>query len=78
MEALKLSTPVHPIFHGIDFVNQVLREGNYFFAEVFKKAQEDFDHWFASADDFSQGFKDFFGRERYNKAAFALHQATER
>ena len=42
------------------------------------KAQKYFDAWFESADDFLQGFKDFFGRERYNKAAFELHQATER
>lgn len=31
---LKLSTPVHPIFHGIDFVNEALGEGNYFFADI--------------------------------------------
>src|ERR1700761_8999746 len=34
LEALKLDTPVHPIFHGIDFVNEALREGNYFFADI--------------------------------------------
>lgn len=36
-EALKLDTPVHPIFHGIDFVNEALSEGNYFFADIKKE-----------------------------------------
>lgn len=30
---LKLATPVHPIFHGIDFVNTELQEGSYFFGD---------------------------------------------
>jgi predicted nucleotidyltransferase/HEPN domain-containing protein len=34
LEALNLGTPIHPIFHGIDFVNEALREGNYFFADI--------------------------------------------
>lgn len=34
---LKLDTPVHPIFHGIDFVNEALSEGNYFFADIKKE-----------------------------------------
>lgn len=34
LEALKLSTPVHPIFHGIDFVNAALSEGKYFFDDI--------------------------------------------
>ena len=34
LEELKLETPVHPIFHGIDFVNEALREGNYFFDDI--------------------------------------------
>lgn len=104
LEALKLDTPAHPIFHGIDFVNAALSDGNYFFADIKRegiqlfntsryqlaekrefspveaqaKAQADFDHWFESANDFLQGFKDFFARDRYNKAAFELHQAAER
>ena len=78
LDELKLATPVHPIFHGIEFVNQELQEGNYFFAdikkegillfntsryqlaekrdlspaELQKKAQMDFDHWFESANGF--------------------------
>ncbi len=47
-------------------------------AEQQAKAQKYFDGWYASADDFLQGFKDFFKRERNSKAAFELHQATER
>jgi predicted nucleotidyltransferase/HEPN domain-containing protein len=34
LEALKLNTPVHPIFHGIDFVNAALSEGKYFFDDI--------------------------------------------
>jgi HEPN domain-containing protein len=104
LEALKLSTPVHPIFHGIDFVNEALREGNYFFAdikregillfntsryelaekremspaEVAKKAQDDFNQWFESANGFFKFYE--FGMKEGNLkgAAFQLHQATER
>jgi predicted nucleotidyltransferase/HEPN domain-containing protein len=104
LEALKLSTPVHPIFHGIDFVNEALREGNYFFAdikregillfntsryelaekremssaEVAKKAQEDFNQWFESADDFFRIAKSELSIDKYKTSAFNLHQATER
>lgn len=34
LDDLKMATPVHPIFHGIDFVNEALSEGNYFFADI--------------------------------------------
>jgi uncharacterized protein len=34
LDELKLATPVHPIFHGIEFVNLELQEGNYFFADI--------------------------------------------
>jgi HEPN domain-containing protein/predicted nucleotidyltransferase len=34
IEALKLPTPVTPIFHSIDFVNEALNEGNYFFGDI--------------------------------------------
>lgn len=34
IEELHLPTPVNPIFHGVEFVNHELREGNYFFAEI--------------------------------------------
>lgn len=104
LDELNLTTPINPIFHGIEFVNHELREGNYFFAEIKRdgvmlfttnryqleeqrefspkeaqiKAQEYFNAWFESANDFLQGFEDFFKRERYNKSAFELHQATER
>ncbi|MFL5763584.1 MAG: HEPN domain-containing protein [Bacteroidia bacterium] len=37
LEELKLDTPVHPIIHGIDFVNEQLREGNYFFDDIKKE-----------------------------------------
>ncbi len=34
---LKLKTPVHPIYHGMEFVNHELREGNYFFGDIKKE-----------------------------------------
>ena len=34
LEELNLPTPVNPIFHGIEFVNHELREGNYFFDDI--------------------------------------------
>lgn len=34
LEELNLPTPINPIFHGIDFVNAELRDGNYFFDEI--------------------------------------------
>ena len=37
LNELKIDTPVHPIFHGIDFVNTELREGNYFFDDIKKE-----------------------------------------
>ncbi len=43
-----------------------------------KHAQEDFDYWFESATDFLETFGFDFGRDKLNKAAFELHQATER
>ena len=41
-------------------------------------AQEDFGNWFKSANEFFTGFEDAFKRRHYKKAAFDLHQATER
>ena len=37
LQELKLSTWVHPIYHGVDFVNQQLGEGNYFFGDIKKE-----------------------------------------
>ena len=34
LDELKLNPPVHPIFHGIEFVNEALGEGNYFFGDI--------------------------------------------
>ena len=34
LEELNLPTRVNPIFHGIEFVNHELREGNYFFDDI--------------------------------------------
>jgi HEPN domain-containing protein/predicted nucleotidyltransferase len=37
LNELKLATPVHPIFHGMEFVNNELREGSYFFGDIKKE-----------------------------------------
>ena len=37
LNELKLSTPVHPIYHGMEFVNNELREGSYFFGDIKKE-----------------------------------------
>ncbi|MEO1486468.1 MAG: HEPN domain-containing protein [Bacteroidota bacterium] len=43
-----------------------------------QKAQEYFDQWFTSANEFLIDFQNAFERNSLNKAAFELHQATER
>jgi uncharacterized protein len=104
LDELKLATPVHPIFHGIEFVNQELQEGNYFFADIKKegivlfntsryqladkrdlspaemqrRAQADFDHWFDSANRFVVAYTSMMDNLYLNEAAFLLHQTTER
>jgi HEPN domain-containing protein len=109
LKELKLTAPVHPIYHGIEFVNHELSEGSYFFgdikkegillfttnryqladkramspAEVQAKAQRDFDNWFKSAGMFYEDFEANYKKgvkdaDYYKKAAFELHQATER
>lgn len=42
------------------------------------KAQEEFEHWFESANEFLWGFNSYMERKSYKIAAFQLHQATER
>jgi HEPN domain-containing protein/predicted nucleotidyltransferase len=37
LEELNLPTPLNPIFHGIEFVNNELREGSYFFGDIKKE-----------------------------------------
>ena len=37
LKELKLGTWVHPIYQGIEFVNQQLGEGNYFFGDIRKE-----------------------------------------
>ncbi len=43
-----------------------------------KLAQEDFDYWFNSANEFWYDFHRIYKRGSYSKAAFELHQVTER
>ena len=46
--------------------------------EIKKQAQDYFDEWFESANEFYIDFENAFNRESYKNAAFLLHQATER
>ncbi|MEM6817050.1 MAG: HEPN domain-containing protein [Bacteroidota bacterium] len=43
-----------------------------------QKAQDHFDQWFTSANEFLENFEYNFQKEYFNNAAFQLHQATER
>ncbi|RFA29888.1 hypothetical protein CAI21_08625 [Alkalilimnicola ehrlichii] len=43
-----------------------------------EQAQEDFEFWFNSADEFFIDFQNAFERGSYAKAAFELHQSVER
>ncbi len=104
LEELNLPTPVNPIFHGIDFINKELRDGNYFFDEIKRdgvqiftsnryqldekqpkspaeqqaKAQQYFDGWYQSANNFLKLYVHACKDESFKEAAFLLHQATER
>ncbi|MES2676884.1 MAG: HEPN domain-containing protein [Pseudomonadota bacterium] len=42
-----------------------------------KIAAEDYEHWFGKAEDFLLKFKTLFDVQKFNSAAFDLHQATE-
>ncbi|MCL6266619.1 HEPN domain-containing protein [Flagellimonas myxillae] len=46
--------------------------------EYRQKAQDHFDQWFKSANEFLIDFKNALDRNSLNNAAFLLHQATER
>jgi predicted nucleotidyltransferase/HEPN domain-containing protein len=37
LKELPLTAPVHPIYHGLEFVNAALSEGNYFFGDIKKE-----------------------------------------
>ena len=114
---VELSAPINIIYHGFEYLNSEIENGNYFFNDVIKegielynrekeerktelkdipeyytlakpkklhpkerlkKAKLYYDRWFESANDFFETFKFDFGREKLSKAAFELHQATER
>ena len=102
-------TPLNVIFHGIDYLNSEIEDGNYFFLDILSegimlhdsgnfqlstpkplspkqrkgKAQLYFDKWIENAEMFFLDFETNFERatsheKYYSKAAFELHQATER
>lgn len=43
-----------------------------------KLAQDDFDYCFKEAEDFKEGFEFYLSKNKFNKAAFLLHQVTEK
>jgi HEPN domain-containing protein/predicted nucleotidyltransferase len=45
--------------------------------EVREIAEEDYEHWFGKAEDFLLKFKTLFDVQKFNSAAFDLHQAAE-
>lgn len=47
-------------------------------AEAQQKAQDYFDQWYTSANEFLEFFELAFQKDYFNKAAFELHQAVER
>jgi HEPN domain-containing protein/predicted nucleotidyltransferase len=46
--------------------------------DALQYAKDDYEHWYTSACEFLDTFFDDFRKERLKKAAFELHQATER
>jgi len=98
------NTPLNIIFHGIEYLNAEIEQGNYFFTDILKdgillydsgkhklasplplnekqrreKAKMYFERWFKNAESFIIDFNHCMNREDYIKAAFELHQATER
>jgi HEPN domain-containing protein/predicted nucleotidyltransferase len=99
-----VKTPVTLIHHSIEYLNDQLSKGQYFFSDIKKegillydsgsnelaeeqemtpekyrkKAERHYKKWFESSNEFLTGFKDASKRKHYKKAAFELHQATER
>ncbi|MCF8229228.1 MAG: HEPN domain-containing protein [Bacteroidales bacterium] len=103
------SVPVNLIYHGIEYLNQEIEDGNYFFTDILKEgirlhhskrytlskprnltdedrqrqARDYYEKWFKSAHIFFLDYQENFKRgekdsDFYSKAAFELHQATER
>lgn len=96
--------PINVITHDIDYINEKLSVGQYFFTEIIEQgvmlydagrtsfvkpkelsdeerksiAQQDFDTWFISANEFLIDAESASQRSSFKKAAFELHQAAER
>ncbi|MCK4981422.1 MAG: HEPN domain-containing protein [Victivallaceae bacterium] len=57
---------------------QLARKRKLSIEEIKKQAQDYFDEWFESADNFCSLHLDALEKEMYKESAFLLHQATER
>ncbi len=57
---------------------QLARKRKLSIEEIKKQAQDYFDEWFESANEFYWGYESYFNRKSYKIASFQLHQATER
>jgi uncharacterized protein len=99
-----LEVSLNVIFHGIEYLNSEIENGNYFFVDILKegimlydsgkfnlsgpkqlksadrkyKARTYFEKWFDGANEFLIDFNNALNRNSFAKAAFELHQATER
>lgn len=96
--------PLNVITHDIDYINEKLSVGQYFFTEIIEQgiilydsgnttfvrarelsseekraiAQQDFDKWFKSANEFLKGSKFYYNENDLKASVFILHQAAER
>lgn len=103
-EGSMLRTPVTPIYHSLDDVNEKLARGRYFFMDILtdgiilfeepgypfiqpiplskddavEESNAYYEEWVQSADSFLRGFGYALRDGDLKKAAFDLHQATER
>ncbi len=57
---------------------ELAEDGNLIAAEYKAIAEENYAQWFDSANEFFIDYENAFARSSYKKAAFELHQATER
>ncbi len=62
LKAERAQTPIRPIIKGVAFTNELLEKVELNVAETKQKAQENFDEWFDSANEFLTSFLSNFDR----------------
>lgn len=63
------------IYNSGEYEIEPVRELNY--SQILKLSQEYYNEYYESAEDFLDGAKYYYSKERYKKASFLLHQALE-